>query len=159
VSPEAPVEAVLFDHTRFFLGGGISGGAIESQAMFGPSLQLGWWFRKVQLSFELGGALFPTLDSGLVAGAYVTPTIGAAVTFIEKPDFAFYWLPRVGVTLQLGALNYLAARADLVSFGFRSGNFFIDAQLPSTSFGVWSNSRFAGSAFQFLARVNAGWVF
>lgn len=118
-----------FDKNAFFIGGALNGGVVNGVApSVGPDLRFGWFFKRTQLSFELGLQYYPSSAEASVSGR---ASVGFSVPFAERADFAFFWGPKAGVTVLAGALTAIGVHADLVSFGIRSGHWLFDLQLPS----------------------------
>jgi hypothetical protein len=118
-----------FEKNAFFIGGALHGGVVNGVApSVGPDLRFGWFFKRTQLSFELGLQYYPSSAEASVSGR---ASVGFSVPFVERGDFAFFWGPKAGVSLLAGALTALGVHADLVSFGIRTGHWLVDLQLPS----------------------------
>lgn len=120
-----------FDKNAFFIGGTVTGAVMNVVGGIGPDVRFGWFFKRTQLSFELGGLYYPGYASGSLSGR---ASVGYSVPFIERGDFAFFWGPKAGAMVLAGAVTGVGVHADLISFGIRTGHWFFDLQLPSVGF-------------------------
>lgn len=122
------------------------------------SASLPWWRgewgclrqRRVNLSIDLGFHFLPgfgVLGSGGAVFGYLAP--------LYERDLSVSWTFRRGVLVALGGFTGVGGRIDLLGVVVRSGNLFMDFQLPTVGMMFGPN----GLTIQAMARASVGFTF
>jgi hypothetical protein len=137
----------LFEGTHFHLGGSLTGG-FNVIGGFGASAQAGVFFGRSQLVFDLG------VHVGYSLVFHGSGVFGYLVPLYQQSDVTVAWTFRGGVSFAAYNSLVIGPRLDLIGIGIRTGNLYIDFQLPTFSimFGTPATA-------QLLARASIAYVF